>query len=149
MDISITIDARFNAVKRAMELRGAELDAKVNRLMDDIADIAERWVRREAPRKTGRLKSATRHEGRGTHRRVFVSKNVAPYFEYVIDGTRPHTIVPKYKQALAWPGMQGGPYKKVKHPGTKANPYIDTAFRNMMPDINKKIDNFHKWLVTV
>ena len=146
--LNISIDARFTAVKRALSLHGQEFDQKVRRLMDDLKDLAEKWVRREAPHKTGRLKSATRHEGQGDHRRVFVAKTVAPYFDYVVDGTRPHTIVPKNKQALFWPGA-GHPVKMVKHPGTKPNDYVTRAFRNMMPDVDRKIESFQKWLVTL
>lgn len=44
-----------------------------------------------------------------------------------LGGTTPPTIIrPRFKKALAWPGMQGGPYAKVKHPGSKipARPYL-------------------------
>ena len=147
-ELNISLDSRFKAVKNALTLHRSELDNKLRRLMDDLVDIAERWVRREAPHKTGRLKSATRHEGSGDRRRVFVSKTVAPYFDYVVDGTRPHVIKPKNKQALFWPGA-GHPWKSVQHPGTKANPYIDKAFRNMLPNVDKKIQNLQEWMVSL
>ncbi len=44
-----------------------------------------------------------------------------------LGGTTPPTIIrPRFKRALAWPGMKGGPYAKVKHPGSKipARPYL-------------------------
>jgi HK97 gp10 family phage protein len=126
-----------------------QFDSKVQGMLKDLTDLAERWVRREAPHKTGQLKAATRQDGGGDSRHVYVSKSVAPYFEYVIDGTRPHDIVPKNKQALAWPGMIGGPYKKVKHPGTKANPYVDKAFNHMLPEVDKIVERFHYWLVNI
>ena len=143
-ELNITLDARFRAVKRAITLHSEELDSKLRRLMEDLVDIAERWVRREAPHRTGQLKSATRHEGHGDHRRVFVAKTVAPYVDWVIDG-RPR-IVPKYKQALWWPGL---PHPVMSSKATKPNPYVDRAFRNMLPDVDRKIDNFQKWLVTL
>ncbi len=38
-------------------------------------------------------------------------------------GTKPYTIRPKGKKALAWPGGPG-PRKKVNHPGIKARPFM-------------------------
>lgn len=45
------------------------------------------------------------------------------------EGTRPHIIRPRYKQALRFPGATGGGYgwifsKWVAHPGTKPNRYL-------------------------
>lgn len=45
----------------------------------------------------------------------------APYAKFVHFGTEPYIIVPKRKKALKTPY---GVYKKVKHPGIKANPYL-------------------------
>lgn len=39
------------------------------------------------------------------------------------EGTSPFVILPKNKQALAWPGGPG-PRKKVSHPGLPARPFI-------------------------
>lgn len=144
--LNITIDSRFKAVKRALTLHRQEFDQKVRRLMDDLQDLAERWIRREAPHKTGRLKSATRHEGTGDHRHIFVSKRVAPYMEYVIDGRG--IITPKTKQALRFK-IDGKWIFAKSAKATKPNPYVDRAFRNMLPDVDRKVENFHKWLVSL
>jgi len=45
----------------------------------------------------------------------------APYAKFVHFGTKPYVIVPKRKKALKTPY---GVYKRVKHPGIKANPYL-------------------------
>jgi hypothetical protein len=57
---------------------------------------------------------------------VFTDESLVPYAKYVYLGTRPHDIVPRNKKALAWFGTSGSLNfaKLVKHPGTKANPYI-------------------------
>jgi hypothetical protein len=39
-------------------------------------------------------------------------------------GTKPHTILPKNKKALYWPGA-AHPVKSVNHPGTRPNPYME------------------------
>ncbi|MBE3607040.1 HK97 gp10 family phage protein, partial [Campylobacter sp. RM13119] len=69
----------------------------------------------------------------------------ASYAKFVYFGTKPHIIKPKKAKALAaplkkvkgWSGKvsthDGTQYaifgKAVNHPGTKANPYLQKAFR--------------------
>jgi len=60
------------------------------------------------------------------------------YSRYVEEGTKPHTIKPKNKRFLYWKGASH-PVKEVKHPGSKAKPY-------MMPALEKEIPNFLKEL---
>jgi len=50
-----------------------------------------------------------------------------PYAKYVYYGTSPYTITPKKKKALKTPY---GVFKKVHHPGIKANPYLDIGVSN-------------------
>ena len=57
------------------------------------------------------------------------NSKIAPYSKYVYYGTKPHTIVPKKKKALKTPH---GYYKKVKHPGTKPNPYLEIGLENYL-----------------
>ena len=53
---------------------------------------------------------------------------LAPYAKFVYFGTRPHVIKPKKMKALA--NKKSGQIfgKRVNHPGTKANPYLEKAF---------------------
>jgi hypothetical protein len=55
------------------------------------------------------------------------NSKLTPYAVWVHDGTKPHEIRPKNKKALKTPF---GPRKKVNHPGTKANPYLQNAVDN-------------------
>lgn len=48
------------------------------------------------------------------------------YAIYVHEGTRPHDIYPKSGKALFWPGA-AHPVSVVHHPGSKANPFLQTA----------------------
>jgi len=55
---------------------------------------------------------------------------VAPHAVFVHWGTRPHDIRPRQKRALRW--ASGGAFrfaKKVRHPGTKADPWLVRAAR--------------------
>jgi hypothetical protein len=82
----------------------------------------------------------------GTHGIVWVSKNIAPYFIYVIDGTRPHIIRARNKKALKTPY---GLFKSVKHKGTKANPFVDKGITRMQGDWGNRVSIFEKWLTEV
>lgn len=58
---------------------------------------------------------------------VRISTNVA-YAQYVHDGTRPHVIRPRRRQALRF--VVGGRVvyaKVVHHPGTRARPFLTRA----------------------
>lgn len=58
------------------------------------------------------------------------------YAIYVHEGTRPHEIYPRLKHALFWEGANH-PVKKVNHPGTRANPFMEKIAKKAAPDINK------------
>jgi len=90
-------------------------------VVEEMGDDARRY----APVDTGNLRDSihVEHEAPGRSR-------IAAYADYAAEveyGTRPHVIEPNTKEALAWPGMVGGPYKKVHHPGTEAQPYLRPA----------------------
>lgn len=81
----------------------------------------------------------------------------AHYAQYVEEGTRPHRIYPKAKQALSWKTGGGGRYvtassgrryyksgssgrafaKYVNHPGTKPQPFMQKILDNSRADIEK------------
>lgn len=90
-------------------------------VVEEIADDARRY----APVDTGALRESIQveHDAPGRSR-------IAAYADYAAEveyGTRPHVIEPDTKEALAWPGMVGGPYARVNHPGTEAQPFLRPA----------------------
>jgi len=54
--------------------------------------------------------------------RWWPQQTYAPYVEF---GTPPHVIEPVNKMALANTATGWGPYKRVNHPGTKPNPFME------------------------
>ena len=87
-----------------------------------------------APVRTGRLRSSIRAEPprifslRGS---VTVGSDLE-YAAWVNDGTRPHQIRPRTKRALRF--VVNGQVvfaRVVNHPGTKANPFLDRALREV------------------
>ncbi len=56
------------------------------------------------------------------------------YGQFVHDGTKPHVILPKAKKALKF-RMKGATVfaRKVRHPGTKARPFLWRAVQEIAP----------------
>lgn len=58
----------------------------------------------------------------------------APYARFVHDGTPAHTIRPRAKKALFWPGA-AHPMRAVEHPGYKGNPFMTNALDARAPEV--------------
>jgi hypothetical protein len=104
-------------------------------IVSDAKDIA--------PYKTGNLESDIQvWDDNISNLEIEIGNSkLAPYARYVHDGTKPHEIRPKNKKALKTPF---GPRKKVNHPGTKANPYLQNAvddynFNSALNELGDKI----------
>jgi hypothetical protein len=78
---------------------------------------------------TGRLRSSISHElVQGPEGLVARIGSTVEYARFVEEGTGPHEIRPRTKQALFWPGA-AHPVRVVHHPGSKAFPYLSTALQ--------------------
>ena len=74
---------------------------------------------------TGHLRRSIANFRRGMTATVHTSNvKYAPMVEY---GTKAHIIKAKNKKALYWKGASH-PVKSVRHPGSKAKPYLIPAF---------------------
>ena len=88
-----------------------------------------------APVDTGRLRASIRIESRRTLtlRSVYTVGSDVEYAQMVHDGTRQHRIYPRRAKALRF--RIGGRlvYVRtfVRHPGTKARPFLDRAVREI------------------
>jgi len=148
-NLVISIDGRFGNVKKALLMKRDEFDNQLEMMVRNLTDLAAKWVRHEAPRKTGNLAASTRKEIHGMGGHVYVSNSQAKYFDPVVDGIkRAYVITPKNGQALFWPGASH-PVKSVKIPARKGNEYLDKAFNKMLPEVDQIVSRFHFWLVNV
>jgi hypothetical protein len=115
--------SRFNAIKPNQQM------------MRTLALSAVREQKIEVPRRTGNLGRSIRI-GRVTPKEAQTIA-AASYALYVHEGTKAHDIRPKNRKALAFPAAgsstlagrvrKGGKVrfaKRVRHPGTKANPFM-------------------------
>jgi hypothetical protein len=97
----------------------ARLDVPLARIVNQLAREIGEDIVRAAPVERGTLARSVQVRGN----RVYVT---APHWHFVEYGTRPHRIFAKAGSALWWPGARH-PVKMVRHPGTKAQPFIRPA----------------------
>ena len=66
------------------------------------------------------------------------------YARGVEEGTKPHIIKAKSKKALYWNGAKH-PEKSVRHPGSRAKPFLIPAFEKEKEVIIKDLEKVIKW----
>ena len=104
---------------------------------DSVLDL-EAKAKSLTPRMTGNLQRSITHKIDGAAIPTFaqvgllgggpVGKSGARYGVYVHEGTRPHTIVARRAKALHFNGRFA---RRVRHPGTAANPFLRNALQAM------------------
>ena len=75
---------------------------------------------------------------------VTVHTSNVKYARLVEEGTRPHIIRPKNKKALYWEGARR-PTRSVRHPGSKAKPYLIPAFEKEKDIFVKNLKEAIEW----
>lgn len=80
--------------------------------------------------KTGHLRRSIAFKTTMTEGTVHTSN--VKYSIVIEKGSKPHVIRAKNKKALYWEGASH-PVKQVKHPGTKAKPFLIPAFEAEKP----------------
>lgn len=129
----IEIKLDDHGLANAFNRKAKQTVSEFNKFTKDLVDIAHRWVQNEAPRRTGKLKASVQKQHSGTTGYVFVSKSIAYYADWVIDGHRTRPFI-KSSGAQRWvPG----------------NPFVDKAAGAMNGDIERRVSTFEKWLESV
>ena len=91
---------------------------------------------------TGHLRRGIATDIKGLEATIHTSNiKYAPMVEY---GTRSHIIKPKNKKALYWKGASH-PVKSVRHPGSKAKPYLIPAFEKEKDTFVKNLKEVIEW----
>jgi hypothetical protein len=96
------------------------------------AILAKHTVKGVVPWRTGFLVQSFRAEMTPGMLKWFPTASYAPFVEF---GTKPHVILPKDKKALYWPGA-AHPVRKVNHPGTKPNAFMERVVAASQDEIN-------------
>lgn len=109
-----------------------EIEERLERALPRIAVRMQNELIVVAPVDTGRLKNSIKVTSTENGISIFM----VDYGKFVEFGTPPHTIEPKEKKALRF--EVGGDElirKKVKHPGTRPNPFIRNTIQNKLKQI--------------
>lgn len=109
----------------------------VKEAVGEAALNVQREARRRCPVDTGRLRSSIRPTFHDNGLAAEVGTDVA-YAADVEYGTAPHEIRPKRKKALFWKGADH-PVRRVKHPGTRARPFLFPAWEQERPQFLARI----------
>jgi len=100
----------------------------------------------QTPVKTGRLQSGHRYSIEVLRGRIYPT---VKYAIFVHEPTRPHIIEPRRAKVLRF--IIGGKVifaKKVKHPGTKGQPFFEKAIRIRAPEVAKYLWDAGARLIT-
>jgi hypothetical protein len=110
-----------------------------SKVMRAAVKIARNVARELVNVRTGALKKALTYSvGRGgVTGKVRAPK--APYAHLVHDGTSSHTIQASTKEAAraGWQLYHGSTFTKVRHPGSRGNPFLVDAGEQSRPEIER------------
>ena len=120
------------------------LTRMMNKNMALAAKLQLRAIQAEVPVRTGKLKRSLKSRQSGKYH---YSISAGPTAVFSLRGVRRHPIFPNRKMALAWPGMIGGPFRSVNHPGQKRNPWFPRGVKRAKPKINRLLRQFGNAIV--
>lgn len=105
-------------------------DEAIRQFLQQGAFMLQAQSVQEAPYDKGRLRGDITVFPQTKSNEISVGNTkLIDYAVHVFYGTKPHVIKPKRAKALKTPY---GYRKRVNHPGTKANPYLETALDNLV-----------------
>jgi hypothetical protein len=119
------------AFKKSPQIVGRELETATK----DAGKLILRIEKEEVPVRTATLKRSITMDYRP------ISVSIYPTVKYALpvhEGTGPHTITPVRKKVLMFKvGGRKVFAKRVNHPGTKANPFVERTVDRVESPINK------------
>ena len=91
---------------------------------------------------TGHLRRAVSTDIKSLEATVHTSN--VKYAIMVEKGTKAHLIKPKNKKMLYWKGASH-PVRSVRHPGSRAKPFLEPAFEKEKDQFLEKLKEVIKW----
>jgi len=152
--ISIKITGINEVYGKAKNFRENGREA-INSALRAMLEYYRGVIVRKAPVRTGNLRRSFFTEFSDLKVSLFSNTK---YGDFVHEGTRAHTIRIVRKKVLAtrlskapnWRGAKSGGYaifgKEVQHPGTKANPFVETAIKE---NEERGLDIFRKIMLRI
>ena len=131
IDLKGTSENIRSDVQKVLKNAGFNIEARAKRNITNNGSVKTGHLRRGITTDVGNME-------------VTVHTSNIKYARGVEEGTRPHTIRAKNKKALYWKGAKH-PVKSVRHPGSRAKPFLIPAFEKEKEVIMKDLEKIIKW----
>ena len=131
IDLKGTNEDIRSDVQKVLKKSGFNIEAKAKLNITNNGSVKTGHLRRGITTDVGNME-------------VTVHTSNIKYARGVEEGTRPHTIRAKNKKALYWKGAKH-PVKSVRHPGSRAKPFLIPAFEKEKEVIIKDLEKVIKW----
>ena len=131
IDLKDTSENIRSDVQKVLKKSGFNIEARAKRNITNNGSVKTGHLRRGITTDVGNME-------------VTVHTSNIKYARGVEEGTRPHTIRAKNKKALYWKGAKH-PVKSVRHPGSRAKPFLIPAFEKEKEVIMKDLEKIIKW----
>ena len=131
IDLKGTSENIRSDVQKVLKKSGFNIEAKAKLNITNNGSVKTGHLRRGITTDVGNME-------------VTVHTSNIKYARGVEEGTRPHVIKAKNKKALYWKGAKH-PVKSVRHPGSRAKPFLIPAFEKEKEVIMKDLEKIVKW----
>ena len=131
IDLKGTNEDIRSDVQKVLKKSGFNIEAKAKLNITNNGSVKTGHLRRGITTDVGNME-------------VTVHTSNIKYARGVEEGTRPHIIRAKNKKALYWKGAKH-PVKSVRHPGSRAKPFLIPAFEKEKEVIMKDLEKIVKW----
>ena len=131
IDLKETSNEIRSDIQKVLVNSGFNIEARAKRNISNNGSVKTGHLRRGITTNVGNME-------------VTVHTSNIKYARLVEEGTRPHTIRAKNKKALYWKGAKH-PVKSVRHPGSKAKPYLIPAFEKEKEVLIKDLKKVIEW----
>lgn len=131
IDLKDTSENIRSDVQKVLKKSGFNIEAKAKLNITNNGSVKTGHLRRGITTDVGNME-------------VTVHTSNIKYARGVEEGTRPHTIRAKNKKALYWKGAKH-PVKSVRHPGSRAKPFLIPAFEKEKEVLIRDLEKVIKW----
>ena len=131
IDLKDTSENIRSDVQKVLKKSGFNIEAKAKLNITNNGSVKTGHLRRGITTDIGNME-------------VTVHTSNIKYARGVEEGTRPHTIRAKNKKALYWKGAKH-PVKSVRHPGSRAKPFLIPAFEKEKEVLIRDLEKVIKW----
>ena len=131
IDLKDTSEDIRSDIQKVLKKSGFNIEAKAKLNIANNGSVKTGHLRRGITTDIGNME-------------VIVHTSNIKYARGVEEGTRPHIIKAKNKKALYWKGAKH-PVKSVRHPGSKAKPFLIPAFEREKEVLIKDLEKVIKW----